>query len=85
MHECIVFHICRCSECFQPLKESYFTKENELFCKEHFTMRFSQVCQKCNTRITGPVMVNLLPKFIFQGHVLMKYYLESNLVVFMAA
>lgn len=47
----------RCSVCFQPLKENYYSKENELFCQEHFTLRFSQVCQKCNTRITGPVMV----------------------------
>lgn len=51
---CFLF---RCSVCFQPLKENYYSKENELFCKKHFILRFSHDCQKCNNRITGPVMV----------------------------
>lgn len=82
----------RCSVCFKPLKENYYSKENELFCQEDFILRFSQVCQKCNTSITGPVMVagdvsfhpecfmcNMCKKFIGDGD---EYTLEERNCLF---
>ena len=50
----------RCSVCLKPLEKHYYIKDKLLFCKDDYDLRFSQLCLKCEIRITGPVMVSFL-------------------------
>ena len=56
-----LFSFHRCSECKKALSESYFAKDKILYCQDHYMAKFAKHCHKCDTVITGPVMVCVQP------------------------
>ncbi|XP_068749971.1 LIM domain kinase 1-like [Montipora capricornis] len=53
----------KCSECKRVLSAVYFARDNVLFCRKDYFMKFRSTCHACERIITGPVMVVADHKF----------------------
>nr|XP_033811538.1 LIM domain kinase 2 [Geotrypetes seraphini] len=47
----------RCSECQDSLTNSYFKKDDKLYCHKDYWLKFGEQCNGCSLLMTGPVMV----------------------------
>ena len=47
----------RCSECLSTIPLHYMPRDNVLYCKKDYILKFGEHCQRCTKQITGPVMV----------------------------
>ncbi|CAB4010532.1 LIM domain kinase 1 isoform X2, partial [Paramuricea clavata] len=47
----------RCSECLSTIPLHYMPRDNVLYCKKDYILKFGEHCQRCVKQITGPVMV----------------------------
>lgn len=53
-----VIDSCRCSECLSTIPVYYMPRDNVLYCKKDYILKFGEHCQRCTKQITGPVMVS---------------------------
>ena len=58
----ILFVLSRCSECLSTIPLHYVPRDNVLYCKKDYILKFGEHCQRCNEQITGPVMVRILTR-----------------------
>lgn len=51
-------YLYRCSECLSTIPLYYIARDNVLYCKRDYILKFGEHCQRCSKQITGPLMVS---------------------------
>ena len=53
------YFLYRCSECLSTIPLYYIARDNVLYCKRDYILKFGEHCQRCSKQITGPLMVSI--------------------------